>query len=306
MNEFQFIDKLKNIPLNTKITAGIKDDAAVIGNQLLCSDTIVENIHFKQEYFSPIDAIIKSILVNLSDILAMNGTPSHYLLNLTVPRGQSRLLQNLPPQIEKISREYKIDLIGGDTTSSENIWVSSVTMIGYSDNPIYRSGAKVGDNIYVCGSLGYSSFALSLLLDKVENPPYKNYHIAPKIDFNYLSLFKKIDINSMIDISDGFLNDLSHILKQSNLGAVVDLSSFYDEGFYSECKLYGERDPFDYILNGGEDFIPLFTSSTEKELVLSIAKELNLPIICCGYITNEKKLVSTQGVSLEPKGYLHF
>ncbi|MBN2694498.1 thiamine-phosphate kinase [bacterium] len=305
MNEFQFIEKLKNIPLNRDIRAGIKDDAAVIENQLLCSDTLVENTHFKLEYFSPIEAIIKSILVNLSDILAMNGKPSHYLLNLTVPKNQSNILENLPEEIEKINKEYKIDLIGGDTTSSENLWLSSVTMIGYSDNPIYRSGAKVGDNIYYCGSLGYSSFALSLLLKGIKNPLFKNYHIKPNIDFNYLSLFNSIKVESMIDISDGFLNDLSHILNQSNVGAVIDLDSFYDEIFFNEVDKYGDN-PLKYILNGGEDFIPLFTSSTDKETILNIAKKLNLPIVCCGYIIDEKILISTKGDSLEPKGYVHF
>mgnify|MGYP001259537152 CR=1 FL=1 len=308
MNEFEFIDTLKKIPLNNSIELGIGDDCAVIQNKLICSDTLVENIHFKLDYFTTEQAIQKSIIVNLSDILAMNGIPEYYLMNLTVPK-KRKDLNNISKAIEEINKKYKIDLIGGDTTSSEDLWVISVTMIGKSENPVFRKGAKENDFIYCGGFPGYSSFALNCLLNNIKNyEKYNKYHFLPEIDFNYLKLFKEININSMIDISDGVLNDLRHILKSSNKGAIINKNIFKekDKDFFDNCKFLNIN-PFEHILNGGEDFIPLFTSNENPEIVQKTADKYNLNVICIGKITdNTKNIVDENSEILIPKGFIHF
>lgn len=308
MNEFEFIETLKKIPLNNSIELGIGDDCAVIQNKLICSDTLVENIHFKLDYFTIEQAIQKSIIVNLSDILAMNGIPEYYLMNLTVPKNRKDL-NNISKAIEEINIKYKIDLIGGDTTSSENLWVISVTMIGKSENPVFRKGARTDDYIYCGGFPGYSSFALNCLLNNIKNyEKYNKYHFLPEINFDYLKLFNEININAMIDISDGVLNDLRHILKSSNKGAVINKNIFKEKNkeFFDNCNLLNIN-PFELILNGGEDFVPLFVSNENPLTVQKIADKYNLDVICIGKITEgNNNIIDENGNILTPNGFIHF
>jgi len=316
MNEFQFIDTLKNIKKNNPINLSIGDDTAIINfkqneNKLICSDTLVEDIHFSFNYFTLYDVIKKAIIVNLSDILAMNGKPLYYLLNLSIPKNRIKYLNEVANAIRDINAEYKIDLIGGDTTSSKDKTFVSVTMIGETNNPILRDGATLHDEIFIGGMPGKSSIALEFLLQN-KDTYYKKYHIEPKINFKFLELFKKSLPNSLIDISDGVINDLSHILEEtnnknkSNLGAIIYNNSFKD--FDPEFFNYTDNnnlDPYNFIYNGGEDFIPLFTTNRAND-VISIANELNLPLINIGKITDKNGILDLNNKKLQKKGYLHF
>jgi thiamine-monophosphate kinase len=310
MNEFEFINKISSIKNNHKPTLGIGDDTAILDNHMLiCSDSFIEGVHFSLDYFTIEEAVNKSIIINLSDILAMNGIPLYYLLNISLPKKHLKSLENITNSINKINDAYKIDLIGGDTTSSlKNIFIS-VTMIGYSDTPIKRNGAQIDDNIYTCGFPGYSSLAMNLLQKKVEKSYFENYipyHLSPKINFECLSLFKRIKINSMIDISDGLLNDLSHILKQSNVGAKINEELFYDNLDFSFLAKQFNLNPIDLIYNGGEDFFPLFTSPISPKELYQISEELGLEILHIGKITNDNKIINNFSQELIPKGYMHF
>lgn len=310
MNEFEFINKIKEINTHHKINLGIGDDTAILNNNMLiCSDSLIEGVHFSLDYFTIEEAIKKAIIVNLSDILAMNGSPLYYLLNISIPKEHLNSLQEITSSISKINDEYKIDLIGGDTTTSlKNIFIS-VTMIGKSNKAIKRNNAKLNDNIYICGFPGYSALAMNLLQKKINKSyfeDYISYHIEPKINFNYLELFKKIEINSMIDISDGLLNDLSHILKQSNLGAEIQEELFYDNLDFSFLAQQFELNPLDLIYNGGEDFFPLFTSPITPKELYPISEELGLEVFHIGKITEGNKIVNNFSQELSPKGFLHF
>ncbi len=310
MNEFEFINKIKEISTYHKINLGIGDDTAILNdNMLICSDSLVEGVHFSLNYFTIEEAVKKAVIVNLSDILAMNGTPLYYLLNISIPKEHLNSLQNITNSISKINDEYKIDLIGGDTTSSlKNIFIS-VTMIGKSNKIIKRNNAKLNDNIYICGFPGYSALVMNLLQKKVEKSyfeDYIKYHIEPRINFNFLELFKKIEINSMIDISDGLLNDLSHILKQSNLGAEIQEELFYNNLDFSFLAQQFELDPIDLIYNGGEDFFPLFTSPITPKELYPISEELGLEVFHIGKITKGNKIINNFSQELTPKGFLHF
>jgi len=305
MNEFQFIDTLKKIEKNNPVTLSIGDDTAIIENSLICSDTLVEDIHFSFKYFTLYDAIKKAILVNLSDILAMNGKPLYYLLNLSIPKKLKDQLYQVTDAIRDINKEYHIDLIGGDTTHTKTDTFISVTMIGKTDNPILRDGAKEGDTIFMGGFSGKSSLALHFLL-KDEETRYKKFHIEPQIDFNFLKLFEKYPPNSMIDISDGLLNDLSHILEESSKGAIIDESEIIKDNssFFEYAQKYN-LNPFDFIYNGGEDFIPLFTTNTPQKII-EYAQELKLPLIKVGKIVKKRGIINKNNQNLESKGYIHF
>jgi len=310
MNEFEFINTIKKIKTHHKITQGIGDDTAILNEKMLiCSDSLIENIHFSLDYFTIEEAVEKAVIINLSDILAMNGTPLYYLLNISLPKEHLNNLQNITNSINKINDKYQIDLIGGDTTSSLKDIFISVTMIGESNKAIKRNGAKLNDNIYLCGFPGQSALALNLLQKKVDKSYFDNYipyHIKPEINFDFLKLFKKIEINSMIDISDGLLNDLSHILKQSNLGAEINEELFYDSLDFSFLAKQFELNPIDLIYNGGEDFFPLFTSPVAPRDLYPISEELGLQVLHIGKITKGSKIINTFNQELIPNGFLHF
>lgn len=303
MNEFQFIKTLKDIPSHHNITLGIADDAAVIGSQLICSDTLVEGTHFSLDYFSLKQVITKSIMVNISDIVAMNGTPQYYLMNLTLPKNRELPLCEISDAVKEINCNYKIDLIGGDTTSSKDCLMISITMIGQSDHPIYRQGAKPGNFIYIGGQVGGSALGLNTFLNQSPETGYEQYHLSPVVDLTFLKLFKELVPSAMIDISDGILNDLSHILDASDVGAHIDTNCFqeYFPDFYQATD-----HPLNLILNGGEDFVPLFTSSIKPDQAIIFAQKYDLPLYHIGEIISEKGIINQDNQILTPKGYLHF
>ncbi len=310
MNEFEFISKIKEIKKYNKIPLGIGDDTAILNNNMLiCSDSLIEGIHFSLDYFTIEEAVKKAVIVNLSDILAMNGTPLYYLLNISLPKEYLKSLPNIISSVNKLNDKHKIDLIGGDTTSSlKNIFIS-VTMIGKSDNPIKRKGAELNDNIYICGFPGYSALAMNLLQKKVEKSYFENYipyHIEPEINFGYLKLFEKIQINSMIDISDGLLNDLSHILTQSGVGAEINEELFYDNLDFSFLAKQFDLNPLDLTYNGGEDFFPLFTSPVAPGELYEISEKLGLEVLHIGKIIEGNKIINNFSQELTPEGFLHF
>jgi len=314
MNEFEFIDEINKIKNYHKINLAIGDDTAILNeNMLICSDSLVEGIHFSLNYFSIAEAVEKAVIINLSDILAMNGKPLQYLLNISIPKTELKNLKTVINSIKKINEQYNIDLIGGDTTSSLKDIFISVTMIGKSNSPIRRNGAKLNDNIYIGGLPGKSSLAMHLLQMEStslsrhkDKAKYKKYHISPEINFNFLELFKEIKPNSMIDISDGLLSDLSHILKASKLGAEIDEDTLNkDEEFNLLAKKY-KLNPLNLIYNGGEDFIPLFTSQEDPETVRSLADKLGLELIYVGKITEGENIINKSGEILDAKGFKHF
>jgi len=314
MNEFEFIDEINKIKNYHKINLAIGDDTAILNeNMLICSDSLVEGIHFSLDYFSIAEAVEKAIIINLSDILAMNGRALQYLLNISIPKTELKNLKAVISSIKKINEKYSIDLIGGDTTSSLKDIFISVTMIGESKSPVKRNGAKSGDNIYIGGLPGKSSLAMHLLqttstsLSKHKDKlRYKKYHISPEINFKFLELFKEIKPNSMIDISDGLLSDLSHILKASKLGAEIDESTLNkDETFNLLARKYN-LNPLNLIYNGGEDFIPLFTSPESPQKVKTLADKLGLSLICVGKLTDGNSIKNKSGEILDAKGFKHF
>jgi len=317
LGEFGLIDHLtKNFEIqNASTILSIGDDAAVIdhfGKQtVITSDMLVEGIHFDLMY-TPLKHLgYKSVIVNLSDVYAMNATPSHITLNIAFSnRFSVEALDEFYEGVFAACEKYNIDLIGGDTSSSQKGFIISVTAIGEvtPEKIVKRSGAKQGDLICVSGDLGAAFLGLTLLEREkkiyLENPDIQpdleneQYIVGrllkPEAKKEIIDFFDKEDIlpTSMMDVSDGLSSEILHICKQSNVGCVLyeDKITVNDQAKHYAYKL--EFDPTACALSGGEDYELVFTLKQDdyKKIVL------NEQISVIGYVTNIE-----QGVNIITK-----
>ena len=284
LGEFGLIDHLtKNFAISNKSTLkAIGDDAAVLNFEgkktLISTDLLLEGIHFDLAY-TPLKHLgYKAVQVNLSDIYAMNGTATQ----ITVSIGLSskfplEAIEELYQGISIACEKYGIDVVGGDTSSSKQGLIISVTSIGYADEKdiCYRNGANEGDLLCVSGDLGGAYIGLQLLEREknifLENPNIqpdlegKDYiverQLKPESRKDIVEALKlmKIKPTSMIDISDGLASEILHICKQSNKGCnLYEEKIPIDPMTYDTAREFG-IDPTVCALNGGEDYELLFT-----------------------------------------------
>jgi len=284
LGEFGLIHRLtKNLKTDRPSTLkGVGDDAAVIhsGDQvlLLSTDMLIEGTHFDLMY-SPLKHLgYKSVVVNLSDILAMNAYPSQITLSLGLSnRFSVEAVEELFAGAQAACEHYQVDLVGGDTTSSSKGLVISVTAIGHCspDRVAYRSGAKVGDILCVTGDLGAAYLGLQLLerekqlfLDQPDIQPdleSQKYlvgrQLKPEARKDMVQIFEKAKVvpTSMIDVSDGLSSDLKHICFESGVGAFVEESGVPIHPEAQQMALKFKLDPITCALSGGEDYELLFT-----------------------------------------------
>ena len=307
LGEFGLIDRLTgNFEVqNASTIVSIGDDAAVIdhfGKQTVVStDMLVEGIHFDLMY-TPLKHLgYKSVVVNLSDIYAMNATPTHITVNIAFSnRFSVEALDDFYEGVYLACEKYNVDLIGGDTTSSQKGFIISVTALGeiVADKIVKRSGAKKGDLVCVSGDLGSAFLGLTLLEREkkiyLENPGIQpdleneqyivGRMLKPEARKDIIDFFEQNEIlpTSMMDISDGLSSEILHICKQSNAGCMLyeDKIPINDQARQYAYKL--ELDPTACALSGGEDYELLFTvaQSDHEKLVL------NEQIAVIGYITD--------------------
>lgn len=284
LGEFQLIELLsKNITIkNSSTITGIGDDAAVIDPQgeqvLIATDFLLEGVHFDLTYHPLKHLGYKAIMVNLSDIYAMNARPTQVTVSLGISRRfHVEDIQELYSGMLLACERHGVDLVGGDTTSSLTGLSISITAIGHAlaENIVYRNGAQKNDLICVSGDLGSAYMGL-LLLEREKKVFNQSQNFKPQLGgYDYIlerylkpearkTVFeilqeKSIIPTSMIDISDGLSSELLHICRSSNMG----------------CRIYAEKIPLDAstekmgeemgiepivaALNGGEDYELLFT-----------------------------------------------
>ena len=288
LGEFGLIEELtKGFSSNHQNTIkGVGDDAAVIkrGDKavVISTDMLVEGIHFDMMYSPLMHLGYKAIVVNLSDIFAMNATPSHVTVSLALSsKFDTVALKELYKGIQKACDFYKVDLVGGDTTSSLKGLVISVTAYGTASESdvVYRSGARNGDVLCVTGDLGAAYLGLQVLEREkrlyLDNPGVqpelaKHQYVIERqlkpearqdaIEFFRLNKFKP---TSMIDISDGLSSDLMHLCKQSGLGAHVEEGKVPMHDETQTLAIDFRLDPITCALSGGEDYELLFTIAPE-------------------------------------------
>lgn len=318
LGEFGLIEHLtQRFPLsNPSSVKGIGDDAAVIDNgsfqTVVSTDMLVEGIHFDLMY-TPLKHLgYKSVVVNLSDIYAMNARPKQVTVSIALSnRFSVEALEELYDGIRAACNFYKVDLIGGDTTSSPKGLVISVTAIGQGEKGklAYRNGAKVGDLICISGNLGAAYLGLQLLEREkqvyLSNPgvqPDLEGHdylvgrqLKPEARGDLINAFGKVGLipTSMIDISDGLASELFHICKQSGVGALLEESGVSIHPDAEVQAINFSMDPITCALSGGEDYELLFTVDPQD-----IDKVKYMPDI---YIAGEI-IPAEDGIKLNTKG----
>ena len=306
LGEFGLIEHLtKNIKLTQKSTVkGVGDDAAVLDfkgkKTLISTDLLLEGIHFDLAY-TPLKHLgYKAVQVNLSDIYAMNGMASQITVSIGISsKFPLEAVEELYEGICLACANYNVDLVGGDTSSSKQGLVISVTSIGYADaeDVVYRNGAEEGDLICVSGDLGGAYTGLQLLerekLVYLENPNIqpdlegKDYiverQLKPEARRDIVELLKEIKVKptAMIDVSDGLASEILHICKQSNKGCNIHEEKIPLDPMTFETAREFNLDPTICALSGGEDYELLFT--VKQADYDKIKFKMDITII--GYIT---------------------
>ncbi|MCZ2102606.1 MAG: thiamine-phosphate kinase [Chitinophagales bacterium] len=290
LGEFGLIRQLTsdNPTVQPTTLKSIGDDAAVVENDLpctvVCTDMLVEGIHFDLMY-TPLKHLgYKAVIVNLSDIYAMNAEPRQITVSVAISSKYSvEAMQELYEGIYMACKLYNVDLIGGDTTSSPKGMVISVTAIGQANKEdiVYRNGAKKGDILCVTGDLGAAYLGLQILerekqiylahpgvQPELEQNQYLiERQLKPEAQRGAIAYFKKSNIKptSMIDVSDGLASELLHICSQSGTGGYIEESKVPIHPDAERMALEFQLDPITCALHGGEDFELLFTID-EKDL----------------------------------------
>ncbi|MBP6416916.1 MAG: thiamine-phosphate kinase [Chitinophagaceae bacterium] len=318
LGEFGLIEHLtKNIELqNVSSILGVGDDAAVIdhfGKQtVVTTDLLIEGVHFDLAY-TPLKHLgYKSVIVNLSDVYAMNAIPTQITLSLGISNRFS--LESLDEFYEGVyaaCSAYGVDLVGGDTTSSQKGFIISVTAIGEvtPEKFVKRSTAQKGDLLCVSGFLG-SAYVGLLFLERekkiyLESPGVQpdlegesfviGKLLKPEARKDIVEFFAKEEIipTSMIDVSDGLSSEILHLCKESNLGCVLYEEKIPVAEEMKKAAFKFEIDPTACALSGGEDYELLFTISQSDYDKLILNEEISV----IGYMTEVE-----QGANILTKG----
>lgn len=316
--EFGLIDHLtKNIEIqNASSILGVGDDAAVIdhfGKQTVIStDMLIEGVHFDLSYTPLMHLGYKSVIVNLSDIYAMNATPTQILLSIGISsRFSVEAIEEFYEGVYAACEEHGVDLIGGDTSSSQKGFIISITAIGEAnaDQIVRRSTAEKGDLICCSGDLGGAYIGL-LFLERekkiylespsvqpdLENETYViGRLLKPKArkDIHELLLEKGVLPTSMMDISDGLSSELLHICEKSVVGCVIYEEKLPIAEDTRKAAYKFEIDPTACALSGGEDYELLFTIKQEDYEKLTLVEKISV----IGYVTDAE-----DGSKIKTKG----
>lgn len=284
LGEFGLINMIsKTVEIqNTESIKGIGDDAAVIDNgdyqTVISTDMLIEGVHFDLTFHPLRHLGYKAVIVNLSDIYAMNAMPKQILVALALSnRFSVEAVEELYSGMLLACKKYGVDLVGGDTTSSTSGLVISITSIGKAkkEDIVYRNGAKLHDLVCVSGDLGGAYLGLQIL-EREKKIFLENPTIQPDLSGNDYILERqlkpeaqkeivtklaelKVKPTSMIDISDGLSSEILHICKQSECGCDIYEDKIpIDPQTYDRAREFG-LDPTVCALSGGEDYELLFT-----------------------------------------------
>ena len=288
----------------TQVQVGIGDDAAVIkssSNKLVATvDMAVEDIHFNKKWSSPFQIGAKLTTANLADIFAMGAIPKYLLVAAGISElDNSETVTELAKGIRSVADKFEVTGIGGDLSKSEKMTLSITALGELSGQPILRSGARVGDLIYLSSLTGLSAAGLAILNRELDRPRYVvEAHLNPKL----VAPDKLIKVaTSMCDVSDGLATDAAHLSYASNVNFNLSkdlISQAADFKDLAELAKELNEDVFDWILTGGEDHFFLATVGKENE-----SNELGIQIGSVG--KGEGKLL-LDGVEIKKTGYQHF
>ncbi len=306
-SEAGLITRLRDLfhtSFQTQVQVGIGDDAAVIkssNNKLVATvDMAVEDIHFNKKWSTPFQIGAKLTTANLADIFAMGAVPKYLLVAAGINElNNSETVTELAKGIRSVADKFEVTVIGGDLSKSEKMTLSITALGELSAQPILRSGARVGDLIYLSSLTGLSAAGLAILNRELDRPRYVvEAHLNPKL----VAPEKLIKVaTSMCDVSDGLATDASHLSIASGVNFNLSkelISQAADFKDLAELAKELNEDVFDWILTGGEDHFFLATVGKENESI-----ELGIQIGSVG--KGDGKLL-LDGVEIKEAGYQHF
>jgi thiamine-monophosphate kinase len=321
VNEFALIDRyFRRSPRDSAVRIGVGDDAAVIrptrGMELVVSvDMLVEGRHFLRDT-DPRRLGHKTLAVNLSDLAAMGASPRYALLAGALPDAEEAWLGEFATGFFAVADAYGVELIGGDTTKGpRNL---CVTIIGEvpPGTALTRGGAKMGDDIYVSGSLGDAALALAALQQRTTLAPNALEAARTRLESPTprVALGERLRgiASAALDVSDGLTGDLAHILDASHVGAIVELASIPRSPALDEKLGGGERElALRCLLAGGDDYELCFTANPAlRHRVTDIGRALELPLTRIGAITPAQEFIvrDAHGSPLAalPRAFDHF
>ncbi len=321
LGEFGLIDRIAaGVKPDRSVVVGIGDDAAALAPtpgclSLVTSDMLLEGVHFDLSFSEPDTLGKKTVAVNLSDLAAMGAIPRHFLLSLAIPPELPlEFLENFIAGLLARAGQFGVTLIGGDTCSSKSGLVISVTAMGEQlpEQVVRRSGARAGDLLFVTGTLGDAALGLELLRRGERQGDAIDRHRDPEPRvLAGVALAERRLATAMIDVSDGLLADLGHILGLSGVGARLELAKIPLSPCYNERIPQIAAEPYALALGGGEDYELLFTAPPAKKAeVLAVLAGIGLQVSLIGEINASGRLmlVAADGADYQPvsRGYNHF
>lgn len=300
------------------VEKGIGDDCALLNvpekmTLAISQDTLVEGVHFLPD-IDPADLAYKALAVNLSDLAAMGAEPAWLTLALTLPAVDETWLTAFSHSLFATLDDYHVQLIGGDTTRGPLSLTLGIHGLLPAGRALCRSGARAGDRIYVTGTLGDSAAGLALLQHQVHLTDTLSYntlllrHLRPEPRILQGQALRAL-ASSAIDISDGLLSDLGHILRASGCGAQLDINKLPLSSALRNH--FDQRQVVQWALSGGEDYELCFTVPAINCGVLDhVLGKLDVPYTCIGQITpqSEQLILLQDGkiVDINTKGFDHF
>lgn len=322
LGEFGLIERIRQAtPKGRGVRIGIGDDAAWLECRnrtfLITSDLLIEGIHFNLKWTSFYALGYKTLAVNLSDLAAMGASPAYLILSLGIPVDfHAEDVEEFYRGIRALASRSGVALVGGDTSASARFFINACA-VGHSPHrPVTRGGARAGDDLYVTGTLGDSALGMKLLKEKGVRAGNRNYAYlisrhrfpSPRLTAG-AALAREGIARAMIDVSDGLLQDLSHLCKASGVGAVVWEEALPLSRAY---RTAAEKKGLLYALTGGEDYELLFSlRRRDRNRLEKIRRRLGVPVARIGMCVSSRKgitVINRHGRprTLSTTGYDHF
>ena len=248
-----------------RVLIGIGDDGAVLApsssKSVLAADMAVEGVHFNREWSTLHEIGAKITAANLADIYAMGGDPKYLLVSagLTADFGIAEITE-LATGIAEEAALVGASVVGGDISKAEQL-VISISVFGEVENPITRSGAKIGDSVIISGLPGKSAAGLIQLQSGVTDSSFVSAHKKPVVNYQLAKKFRKV--SAMCDVSDGLLSELSHIASASGVGIELDSKLIEQIPGFNELEKATQGDIWELVLSGGEDHVFVATTSAD-------------------------------------------
>lgn len=318
MNEFEIIKRYFTHPrTDPNVILGVGDDAAITtipaNHQLITSiDTLVSGVHFF-EFASGFDIGYKSVAVSLSDMAAMGAKPHSLLLALTLPNtlANENWLQDFSQGVMQLVDQFGMTLIGGNITRGPLTITTNINGFIPNGQALLRSGARVGDDIYLSGTIGDAALALQIAKQYTSSLPdelrTKLYHPTPRVA---LGMALCSIANAAIDISDGLSADLAKLLHASGkLGATLNANQLpFSDWMLAQVT---RTQAIDHALHACDDYELCFTAApTQRDTLQALAKRLKTQITCVGQIEKQSgiriKNAAKQTTNINPVGFDHF